>query len=199
MRIRPPVLVLLAALPLAHLGCQETAPETRPSPDVAAESAPADDGWARHSGRLTLRQMEMYIAVQQQALKESHRASSGDSRGLGDLAQRATADLRAARALGQDLDEYRWVKARVLEARPQGDPADTPVVATLEAATLETLERLQAEIEPQGQESLASETQAPSDPEAVAHNRRLRDLYRDELSAVEGGEVSGAPLATPQT
>jgi hypothetical protein len=62
-------------------------------------------------GRLDRRQVEMYLEVHQREgkIRDSMRAK-------GDLANLATADLRAARELGYNPREYAWVRDRALEA-----------------------------------------------------------------------------------
>jgi len=62
-------------------------------------------------GRLDRRQVEMYVEVHRREgkIRDSMRAK-------GDLANLATADLRAARELGYNPREYAWVRDRVLEA-----------------------------------------------------------------------------------
>jgi len=61
-------------------------------------------------GRLTGGQVEMYLEVQRREQKIREVAFKN-------LADVATADLRAAQELGYNPKEYSWVKERVLEAR----------------------------------------------------------------------------------
>jgi len=62
-------------------------------------------------GRLSRRQVEMYLEVhrREEKIRDAMRAK-------GDLANLATADLRAARELGYNPREYAWVRDRALEA-----------------------------------------------------------------------------------
>src|SRR5216110_1756891 len=61
-------------------------------------------------GRLTSGQVEIYLEVQRREQKIREVAFKN-------LADVATADLRAAQELGYNPKEYSWVKERVLEAR----------------------------------------------------------------------------------
>jgi hypothetical protein len=100
------VFLLCAALIVS--GCRhQPAREARADQGAKAPAEykpPAD-------GRLSRRQVEMYLEVHQRegTIREAMRAK-------GDLANLATAALRAARELGYNPREYAWVRDRVLEA-----------------------------------------------------------------------------------
>lgn len=104
--------------------------------DVMDEISKAPEYKGPADGRLTDQQVKMYIEVRQReqkirevALKELK--AKGDKakeekrevgmfeamKAIGDLADVATADLRAAHELGHNPNEYTWVKERVLEAQ----------------------------------------------------------------------------------
>jgi hypothetical protein len=105
--------VPLLGMALIVSGCQrkpvhDQAPGTASLMDQVAKAPeykpPAD-------GRLDRRQVEMYLEVhrREEKIRDALRAK-------GDLANLATADLRAARELGYNPREYAWVRERVLEA-----------------------------------------------------------------------------------
>jgi len=95
---------------------------------AAAEYDPPADG------KLTERQIEMYLAVKEreQRIREVARKSLEEKSGaakqdddmsfvetlkaLGDVGDIAAADLRAAQELGHNPKEYQWVEERVMEA-----------------------------------------------------------------------------------
>jgi hypothetical protein len=75
-----------------------------------AEVATAPEYQSPADGRLTARQIEMYLDVRRR--EREIREVEPD-----DLANAATADLRAALELGYNPKEYSWVEERVLEAQ----------------------------------------------------------------------------------
>ena len=91
-------------------------------------------------GELSEAQMEMYLEVQERAIKirqvaqkrmeervgEDGKSAEGEGkqpglfdalRAVGDLGDLVTADLRAAKELGHNAAEYQWVREQVLAAR----------------------------------------------------------------------------------
>lgn len=104
--------------------------------DVMDEISKAPEYKGPADGKLTDQQVKMYIEVRQReqkikevALKELK--AKGDKakeekrevgmfeamKAIGDLADVATADLRAAHELGHNPNEYTWIKERVAEAQ----------------------------------------------------------------------------------
>ena len=102
-RRRLPSLLLLGAFLLAS-GCGRT-PAGKPVTEARDYKPPAD-------GHLGEGQVRMYLDVRRR--EQALRQTAFKSRSLAGV---ATADLRAARELGVDPQEYRWVRDRVLEAR----------------------------------------------------------------------------------
>ena len=107
------VFLLLVALTVS--GCQRK-PVDRASVQQGTASlmdqvAKAPEYKPPADGRLNRRQVEMYLEVHRREgeIRDALRAK-------GDLANLATADLRAARELGYNPKEYAWVRDRVLEA-----------------------------------------------------------------------------------
>lgn len=87
-------------------------------------------------GELTEAQVEMYLAVQERAVKirqvtaerlreqEKEREAKGEKAGfmdamrsLGDASDFVTAEIRAAKELGHNSAEYQWVQEKVMEAQ----------------------------------------------------------------------------------
>jgi hypothetical protein len=80
--------------------------------DLMDQVAKAPDYKPVAGGRLTERQVAMYLAVRRRERKIREVAAKSLS-----PADAATADLRAAQELGFNPKEYRWVRDRVMEAR----------------------------------------------------------------------------------
>jgi hypothetical protein len=104
--------------------------------DVMDQVSKAPEYKAPADGKLTDQQVKMYIEVRQREQKIREVAfkelkAKGDKakgekkevgmfeamKAIGDLADVATADLRAAQELGHNPKEYTWVKERVMEAQ----------------------------------------------------------------------------------
>ena len=180
------------------------------------EVAKAPDYHPPADGRLTEAQVKMYLDVRQReqqirevALKERQApAGSGEDHPayvealttVGDqpeLADIATADLRAAQELGFNPKEYRWVKERVLEAQMQDTAlalsqqiaqSRQQVLAQLDQRRQETTDPVQrAQIERQIEE-FNKNAQATSviaaDPVRQA-NAGLLARYKDDLSRLQ--------------
>lgn len=104
--------------------------------DLMDEVAKAPDYQPPAAGHLTEKQVEMYLDVRRREqkirqvalknLKEKGDEAEQEKRdvglyeamkAVGDIADVATADLRAAQELGHNPKEYQWVKAQVHEAQ----------------------------------------------------------------------------------
>lgn len=139
------LLALFLVLPLGLAGCGgddeasiEERLEEKGTMDVIEEASAAEyDPPA--DGRLSDDQMEMYIEVQERALKIRQvaqqrmegRTGAGDGEGgeekqpglfdalraVGDLGDLVTAELRAAQELGHNPAEYQWVQGQIVEAQ----------------------------------------------------------------------------------
>jgi hypothetical protein len=182
---------LLLMMPMLCAGACRQEGEGREGPAVAKAFAPPRDG------KLTARQVEMYIAVRRKAL-EGPAAAVGESRGVDParLASIVTTDLETARRLGYDPDEYTWVKGKVIEARPVPADAAPPPLARAAAVSLEGLQRLrEASREPgavarveepvEGASAEGAREQEAAQSEARAFNEQLLARYEKELSSVE--------------
>jgi hypothetical protein len=169
MKPRPILAAVLLGVPLL-LGCGKKPAEDEASIrksleekgtiDLMDQVAKAPDYPPPADGRLTERQVEMYLDVRErelrirevavqslrskgeQAEKEERKVSPFEAmKALGDLADLATADLRAAQELGHNPKEFQWVKERVQEAEllattealdRQVDEGRKALIATLE-------------------------------------------------------------------
>jgi hypothetical protein len=233
MRLRRPFVPLALAVPLilavsttGCLGCSgsgdgedeasidERLDETG-SLDVVEWAAQAEYE-APEDGKLSEAQMEMYVAVQQRAVKirQVARQRMGERTGedgegerrvglneavkaLSDLGDMVTAELRAARELGENPAEYQWVVGKVAEARI-ADAGNKMRVSMAQAggSALQSLEERLAESDDEGEkealrqqvekirQSLAEQENAtPS--EAAQHNLALYETYRTRIEAVE--------------
>jgi hypothetical protein len=175
--------------------------------DLMDEVARAPEYKPPADGRLTEEQVAMYFAVRQreqrireaafQGLKEpgfyEAMKATGD---LGDLADVATAGLRAAQELGHNPKEYQWVKERVLEAqmletlrslRAQVAESQQQILAQLERQRQDTADPLRkAEIGRQIEELKKDLEAAPaeSDP-AREHNAGLIAQHKEELAKLQ--------------
>jgi hypothetical protein len=132
-------------------------------------------------GRLTADQVKTFIAVRRRALATVAAAGESAADPAATLARALaglTSEATAVADLGVDIEEYRWVSARVAEAEPAGDGGD--VLASIAAA-----------ISRVGESSNSSET-GPRERAAadelrkarIAYNRQFLSRYRAELDAL---------------
>jgi hypothetical protein len=151
------------------------ASETQPS---RKPFVPARDG------RLMADQIKMYIAVRRLALRlAASEAPSDVVSQIGQLAAGLSGEAEASAQLGADIDEYRWVSARIAEARPRsGATGDDEVVNAIAAAARQSRAAIAA---------VANASEPPdainaSDPGAAARvfNRQLLERYRSDLDAL---------------
>lgn len=220
------IAVLLASLfVLTFLGCRSREKsateisnelESKGSTKVMKEAAkdkydpPAD-------GHLTDSQIEMYIKVRKherdialQARKELEQHAKkvqekGEQsvggvmeamKGMGSVADFATADIRAAQDLGYNTAEYTWVKGRVLEASGSAltDKFHSKMEQGIKQAYEATKKQYDAaqdanqkkalgQLLQNYQQQIASMKPEQVDP-AVAYNRQLLSKHEDALNAI---------------
>lgn len=188
--------------------------------------APAD-------GKLTDAQVQMYLKVRQQeqkiaevakrevkdhadkAKQKGEKSLAGMMEGfktLGSVADLMTADIRAAKELGFNTQEYMWVKGQVLavSGAAMAEKMGEAVTASFEAgyaeakkahdeATDEETKKVYAEMiagYEQGRKEMEQQ-QADADP-AIGHNRQLLAKYESDLNAVamEFAKYSDTPVDT---
>jgi hypothetical protein len=168
-------------------------------------------------GRLTDSQIQMYLKVREQekkiaqvakdemkqhaaeAKKSGEKSLSGmmDSfKALGSAADLVTADIRAAKDLGYNSQEYLWIKGQILSASTAQmaqkfsatmtanmDKAYTEAKKAYDEAKDEQTKKLYGEMiagyEKQRQEMTASTNEDPS----TAYNRQLLSKYGNALNA----------------
>lgn len=187
--------------------------------DVMDEISKAPEYNGPADGKLTDPQVRMYIDVRQReqkirevALKELK--AKGDKakaekrevgvfeamKAIGDLADVATADLRAAHELGHNPNEYTWVKERVLEAQlnqmsqamsQQLVKGQESIVKMLEEQKkLATDDAQKAELDKQIADLKNSAAQADaSNTPGVQHNAELIARHKDEFDKLQAEDV----------
>jgi hypothetical protein len=186
--------------------------------DLMDQVSKAPDYQPPADRRLTGRQVEMYLDVRrreqkirQVALKnlkakeDTAKAEKRDvgffeaMKGVGDIADAATADLRAAQELGYNPKEYSWIKERVLEAQMlQTTKALNQQVAQGQRSMLEMLEEQKraatddaqrAAIDKQLEELKqgAAVAAADSDP-AKEYNAGLIARYKGDFDKLQAEE-----------
>ena len=187
--------------------------------DVMDEISKAPEYNGPADGKLTDQQVKMYIEVRQReqkikevALKELK--AKGDTakaenrevgmfeamKAIGDLADVATADLRAAHELGHNPNEYTWIKERVLEAQLNQmtqamnqtlvKSQDSIVNMLEEQKKLATDEAQKAEYDKQIAElkNSAAQAEANNTPGAQ-HNSQLLAKYKAEFDKLQAEDV----------
>jgi hypothetical protein len=225
-------LLAAAALLAATLaGCRGRSPaptgkfEAPVSPVVQVEPVreayrpPAD-------GRLEPAQIELYLTVWKN-IPPSSRASlplaapspsnpatppafPERARGLGDAVDGVAPDIASARALKASVEEYLWIKERILEAEAARMTArlNTDVLAMLER-TLADLKVARAKAPDEGSKTLLSEQIAnfeaeaartrrearETEPETVRANLQILERYRIRLDAMQDQIDSVLPAA----
>jgi hypothetical protein len=187
----------LVAVALAAAACQK-APGAAPAGGQArAEATSRPAGWRAFEppadGRLTATQVEMYVAVRRQAVLLK-KAPARDEAAAGQLADQAASERRAVVELGQDVDEYRWVSARIAEASPPAADVLGDLAGGIEASAREGRKQV-LEVAARDHVPVATEEKG-TDAQAQAYNRELVDRYRSQLDAL-GTLHAPPPAAAP--
>lgn len=227
----------LLCLPLL-LGCRDKPAEDEASiresleekgtVDLMDQVSKAPDYPPPADGRLADRQVKMYLDVRerelrirevalqslkskgQQAEQESRKVSPFEAvKALGDLADVATADLRAAQELGHNPKEFQWVKERVLEAQMlattraldrQVAEGRRALLATLEEQRRSAVDDAQrAEIDRRIGELRTSSADSMSEGNpGIEYNAGLLDRYKERFARIQSEEERIArKLETP--
>ncbi|HVG24088.1 MAG TPA: hypothetical protein VND45_08050 [Thermoanaerobaculia bacterium] len=218
-------LTVALCLSLALVGCKakELAEKADISKDLKDRGTTdlmkqvADDQYtAPADGRLTEAQVQMYLKVREQekkiaqVAKEEMKKHAADAekkeksvagmldgfKALGSAADFVTADIRAAKDLGYNTQEYLWVKQQVLAAstaqmaeefsksmQANFDKAYAEAKKQHDEATDEQTKKLYADVlagYEKSKQEIASQTQ--QDP-AVAYNRQLLSKHENALNA----------------
>ncbi len=220
-------LTVVLCLTLALAGCKakELAEKASISKDLAKRGTTdlmkevADDKYDPPAdGKLTDAQVRMYLKVREhekqiaqvardeakkhaeEAKKAGEKSLSGMMAGLktlGSVADMVTADIRAAKDLGYNTQEYLWVKQQILTVSTTAmaekmnealttnlDQAYAQAKKAYDEASDDTTKKMYADVlagyDKQRQEM--KQQQAQEDP-AVAHNRQLVKKYENEINA----------------
>lgn len=183
--------------------------------DLMDEVAKAPDYPPPADGRLTEKQVEMYLDVRQreqkiravalksleekggQAEKEKRKVGLYEAmKAVGDVADMATADLRAAMELGHNPKEFQWVKDRVLEvqfldatsaANQQISQSRDRLLAMLEKqrdAMLDPAQKAEIQRQIDQFEKNAPDGETNQDPTKL-FNARLIDRYKDDFAKLK--------------
>ena len=187
--------------------------------DVMDQVSKAPEYKAPADGKLTDSQVKMYIEVRQREQKIREVAfkelkAKGDKakaekkdvgmfeamKAIGDLADVATADLRAAQELGHNPNEYTWVKERVLEVdmlqmsktvNKQLVEGQQSLVKMLEEQKkLATDDAQRAELDKQIAEMKQSAADAAADSTpAKEYNASLLAKYKDDIDKLKAEDT----------
>lgn len=223
---RPIILIVCLSLAVVLSGCKakELADkaaiskdlEKRGTTDLMAEIA-KDEYTAPEDGRLTDAQVKMYLKVREHEKKIAQVAKdemkqhaekaekAGDKslaglvqgfQALGSAADFLTADLRAAKDLGYNTQEYLWVKQQILGASTSAmaekfseamsanmDKAYTDAKKAYDEATDETTKKMYADVLAGYQKSKQEMQQQTEQDPAVSYNRQLLSKYENALNA----------------
>ena len=136
---------------------------------------------AAADGRLTADQVKMHVAVRRRAIAATPKAGPGDA-DAGQIARALaslTSDATAAADAGVNLDEYRWVSARIAET----DPAAA-------SASAQILDALQCRDQPSGV------VPAPSDA-APAVSASAEQATAARVASIGVCSTSTGPTSTP--
>lgn len=182
--------------------------------DLMDQVSKAPDYPPPADGRLSHRQVKMYVEVRrrEQKIREvafKNLQAKGDQaeqekrevgffeamKAVGDVADVATADLRAAQELGHNPKEYQWVRDQVLAAQMlQTTEALNRQVARGQRSLIDMLEEQKrqttdegrrAEIDRRIRELEENAGKAPDSDPAKEYNAGLLTRYKDELAALE--------------
>lgn len=168
-------------------------------------------------GRITDNQVQMYLKVREhekkiaqvakeeakqhaeKAKKSGEKSLAGMMEGLktlGSVADLMTADIRAAKDLGYNSQEYLWVKQQILEvsgaamAEKMGQAMSAGLEQMYEGtkkahdeATDETTKKMYADMLAGYEKSKQEMAQQNAVDPAIAHNRALLVKYESELAA----------------
>jgi hypothetical protein len=193
-RLARKILVVLAA---GGVGCGS--PDVNPSAPTTAPRArasePRDVYRPPADGRLTGAQIEMFLSVLDRVRLDRR---GGAPTPVGDPLSSVPADVAAARARSVNVEEFLWVKERVLEAEAAAMTVrlNAAALAMLEK-TLADLKARRADAADEGSRKLLAEQTAQFEAEAervrkeskaresdaVRSNMKMLEPYRPRLAA----------------
>ncbi|MBK5260643.1 MAG: hypothetical protein JJE51_13710 [Thermoanaerobaculia bacterium] len=223
-------LVVVVSLSLALAGCKakELLDKADISKDLQKVGTTdlmkqvAEDSYdAPTDGKLTEAQVRMYLKVRehekkivavakQEAKQHADKAKASGEKSiagmvagfktLGSVADMLTADLRAAKDLGYNTQEYQWVKQQLMEvsAASMSEKMGVAIAGTIETAYAqskkamdeakdETTKQMYAQMLAgyEGQRAQAKKEQADQAAQnpAIAHNRQIAMKFGSDLNA----------------
>ncbi len=195
---------VLLAVALGTSACRDAAPapaseeSRRPGPSAREAYRAPDDGI------LTAPQVETFLKVREATLRV--RATPGGNaplegeEGISGASEPRAAEVRAARSLSVRVDEYFWVRERILEAEAAAMTAklNADVLALLEKTLASLRDRRPAAPDEASRrlldEQIASfeaeaarvrREAAEKEPESVRANLAVLAPYRSRISAIE--------------
>lgn len=190
------VLIVLAA---AGVGCgsPDANPPAPPSAPLSRAAESRDVYRPPADGHVTARQVEMFLSVLDRVRLDLRGARPTPA---GDPLSTVPADVASARARGENVEEFLWVKERVLEAEAANMTArlNASALALLEK-TLSDLKARRADAADDGSRKLLAEQTAQfeaeaerirreakvREPESVRANVKTIDPYRPRLVAAQ--------------
>lgn len=199
--MRAPLVIAGLFAALAASGCGddmssgEAPVESRRSGTVERESyRPPDDGV------LTAAQVERFLKVREAALRAPAAPARPGDEGISGATEARAAELTAARSLSVPVEEYLWVRERILEAEAAALTAklNSDVLALLEKTLASLRERRPSAPDDASRklldEQIASfEAEAArvrveageKEPDSVSANLKVLAPFRQKLSVVE--------------
>jgi ribosomal protein S17E len=218
-----PVVILCSALALAGCKAKELADKAAIAKDLdkrgtmdLAEEVANDQYTPPEDGRLSDAQIQMYLKVREQEKKiaqvakdemkkhsqtaeKNEKSIAGMMEGfkaLGSAADFLTADIRAAKDLGYNSQEYLWVKTQVMAASTSvmAEKFNETITANFDKAYLEAkkaydeakdeqTKKLYADMLAGYDKSKQDMQQNQNDDPALAHNRQLLAKHENALNA----------------
>ncbi|HMA28855.1 MAG TPA: hypothetical protein VKS23_03250 [Thermoanaerobaculia bacterium] len=186
--------VVLAALG-AGCGSPDTNPAPSPSAPLSRAAEPRDVYRPPADGRVTAAQVEMFLSVLDRVRLDLRGVKPTP---VGDPLSTVPADVAAARARNMNVEEFLWVKERVLEAEAAAMTARLNAAAlTMLEKTLADLKARRADAADEGSRKLLAEQTAQFEAEAervrkeskvresdaVRSNMKTLEPYRSRLAA----------------
>ena len=217
-------LIALLCLSLALVGCKGKVDKASISKDLKERGTTdlmkevANDSYdPPQDGRLSEVQVQMYLKVREhekkiaqvakaelekhaeEAKKKGDKSLGGFMEGmkaLGSAADFLTADIRAAKDLGYNTQEYLWVKQQIMAASTAEmaeqfsnamaanfDKAYAEAKKAHDEATDESTKKLYADVLAGYDKSKQEMTSAQSEDPAIAYNKQLLAKYENALNA----------------
>lgn len=201
---------------LSSSACREVAPEAPSGEPRRSAAAPRESYRPPDDGVLAPAQVDAFLRVREEAnrIRRSPAATApleGDE-GISGATQARAVEVRAARSLSVPVDEYLWVRERILEAEAASLTAklNADVLALLEKTLASLRERRSAAPDEASRRLLDEQTAsfeaeaarvrretADAEPESIRANLKVLAPFRARLSAI-ADEMDGlGPVVPP--